>query len=73
MKAGREVELRNILNFDAFELEVELLPGKHAYYMVWVDEWRGDPVRSRLCARQFKAEELRNDVSAGTPETFFIE
>ena len=46
LKAGRELELRNMLNFDAFELVDELSPGKHAYDMVWVDEWRGDRVRS---------------------------
>ena len=48
LKAGRELELRNMLNFDAFELVDELPPGKHAHDMVWVDEWRGDRVRSRL-------------------------
>ena len=48
LKAGRELELRNMLNFDAFDLVEELPPGKHAYDMVWVDEWRGDRVRSRL-------------------------
>ena len=40
--------------------------------MVWVDEWRGDRVRSRLCVRQFKAEGFRDDLYAGTPDTFFI-
>ena len=50
----------------------ELPPGKFAYDMVWVDEWRGDRVRSRLCVRQFKAEGLRDDLFAGTPDTFFI-
>ena len=58
LKAGRELELRNMLNFDAFDLVEELVPGKHAYDMVWVDEWRGDRVRSRLCVRQFKAQGL---------------
>ena len=38
----------------------------------WVDEWRGDPVRSRLCVRQFKAEGLLDDLFAGTPDTFLI-
>ena len=71
-KAGRELELQNMLKFDAFELVDELPPRKHAYDMVWVDEWRGDRVRSRLCVRQFKAEGLRNDLFAGTPDTFFI-
>ena len=61
-----------MLNFDAFDLVEELPPGKHAFDMVWVDEWRGDPVRSRLCVRQFKAEELRDDLFAGTPDTLFI-
>ena len=50
----------------------ELPPKKHAYDMVWVDEWRGDRVRSRLCVRQFKAEGLRDDLFAGTPDTFLI-
>ena len=72
LKAGRELELRNMLNFDALELVDELPPGKYANDMVWVDEWRGDRVRSRLCVRQFKAEGLRDDLFAGTPESFFI-
>ena len=59
MKASRELELQNMLNFDAFELVDDLPPRKHAYDMVWVDEWRGDRVRSRLCVRR-------------TPDTFFI-
>ena len=71
-KAGRELELRNMLNFDAFELVDELLPGKHACDTAWVDEWRSDRVRSRLCVRQFMAEGLRDDLFAGTPDTFFI-
>ena len=71
LEAGRELELRNMLNFDAFDLVDELLPRKHANDMVWVDEWRGDRVRSRLCVRQFKAG-LRDDLFAGTPDTFFI-
>ena len=51
LKAGRELELQNMFNFDAFELVDELPPRKHAYDMVWVDEWRGDRGRSRLlCA-----------------------
>ena len=61
-----------MLNFDAFELVNEVPPRKYAYDMVWVDEWRGDRVRSRLCVRQFKAEGIRNDLFAGTPDTFFI-
>ena len=32
-KAGRELEFRNMLNFDAFELVEELPPGKCAYDM----------------------------------------
>ena len=72
LRAGRELELQNMLNFDAFELVNELPPRKYAYDMVWVDEWRGDRVRSRLCVRQFKAEGIRNDLFAGTLDTFFI-
>ena len=61
-----------MLNFDAFELEDELPPGEHDCDIVWVDERRGDRVRSRLCVRQDKAEGLTDDLLAGTPETFFI-
>ena len=32
LKAGRELELRNMLNYDAFA-------EKHACDMVWVAEW----------------------------------
>ena len=67
LKAGRELEGQNMLNFDAFELLDDLLPRKHAYDMVWVDEWQGDRVRSRLCVRQFKAAGLWDDLFAGTP------
>ena len=70
--AGPGLELRNMLNYDALELVDELPPSKYVYDMVWVDEWRGDRVRSRICVRQFKAEGLRDDLFAGTPDTFFI-
>ena len=33
LKAGRELELRNMLNFDAIDLAEELPPGKYAYDM----------------------------------------
>ena len=72
LKAGRELELRNMLNFDAFQLVEELPPGKYACDMVWADEWRGDRVKSRLCVRQFKAEGVTDVLFAGTPDTFFI-
>ena len=32
----------------------------------------GDRVRSRLCVRQIKAEGPRDDLFAGTPDTFYI-
>ena len=61
-----------MLNFDAFELVEELVPGKHAYDMFWVDQWLGDKVRSRLFVREFEAEGFRDDEFAGTPDTCFI-
>ena len=64
LKASRELEMRNILYFHTFELVDEMPQGKHASDMVWVGEWRGDRVRSRLCVRQFKAEGLRDDLFA---------
>ena len=59
-------------DFDAFELMEELPAGKHAYDMVWFDEWRGDRVRSRLCVRPFRTEGLQDYLFAGTPDTIFI-
>ena len=56
LKASREIELRNMLNFDEFEVVEELPPGKYASEMVSVDGWLGDRVRSRLSVRQLKAE-----------------
>ena len=41
LKAGRQLDLRNMLNFDEFDLVEKLPPGKHANDMLWVDEWRG--------------------------------
>ena len=38
-----------MLKFDAFDLVEELPPGKHAYDMVWVYEWRGDREVTTLC------------------------
>ena len=43
----------------------EFPPGKHAFHLVWVDGWRGDQVRSRLCVRQVKGEGLRDDLFSG--------
>ena len=40
--------------------------------MVWVDEWRCDRVRSRLCVRQVKAEGLRDDFVCGNARHVFI-
>ena len=69
LKAGRELELRNMLNFDAFKLVEELL----AYAMVWVDEWRGDKVRSRLCARLSRPRKSEMKSGHQTARTFKIE
>ena len=74
MESQRELELRNLLHLDPLELVEELPPGTSFINdMVWVDEWGGDRVRSRLCVRQFRAEGPRDDVFAGTPDTFFIQ
>ena len=68
LQAGREKEIASLTAFDAFE-EIDQYDGT-VYDMIWVDEWRGDLVRSRACVRQYK-EEKRDDVFAATPETSF--
>ena len=40
LKAGRELELKNMLNFDAFELVDDLPPRKHA--MTWCGSMSGE-------------------------------
>ena len=44
-----------------------------AYDTVWVDVWHGDKVQSRVCVRQFTAEQSRDDVFAGTLATVLPE
>ena len=68
LQAGREKEIASLTTFDAFE-EIDEYSGV-VYDMIWVDEWRGDVVRSRACVRQYK-DEKRDDVFAATPETSF--
>jgi len=72
LRQGREREVYNLVLFDAFDAVWEVPRGADLYDMVWIEEWRGEDVRSRLCVRQFKSAEVRDDVFAGTPDTFFI-
>ena len=70
LEKGRLRELENLIKFDAFD-DVHKLPfGHKAYDMIWVYEWRGEKVRSRLCVQQFKAEQPWDDIPAGTLEIF---
>jgi hypothetical protein len=70
LQKGRSLEVENLIKFDTFE-ELEEYEGK-SYDMIWVDEWRGDKVRSRLVVRQFNTESNREDLFAATPDTFFM-
>ena len=70
LKAGREKEVKNLILFNAIK-DTTLEEGEHAYSMVWVEEWRGDEVRSRLVVRQYNTEGKRDDLFAGTPDAFF--
>ena len=62
-------ELEHLIRCDAFDEVHELPRGHKAVDMVWIDEWRGDKVRSKVCVQQFTAEQSRDDKFAGTPET----
>ena len=66
-EAGRQKELDNIYDFDCVE---DYSPSpqeiKKACSMIWVEEWRGDEVRARLCVRQFNLGK-RTDVFSGIP------
>ena len=54
LQHGRDKEVKNLIKFDTYD-ELDTYEGK-SYDMVWVDEWRGDKVRSRLVVRQFNTE-----------------
>ena len=43
--------------------------GDQVYDMIWVEDWRGDDVRSRLCVRQYD-DGTRTDLFAATPDSF---
>ena len=65
---GRQKELHNLHLFDAVE-DATPAKGEHTPDMVWVEEYRGDEVRARLCVRQYKVE-ARDDVFSGTPDSW---
>ena len=44
LQIGRDKEVENLIKFDTYD-ELDAHEGK-SYDMVWVDEWRGDQVRS---------------------------
>ena len=69
LQAGREKEIGSLTSFDAFE-EIDEYDGV-IYDMIWIEEWRGDDVRSRACVRQYNSGEQRDDTFAATPETSY--
>ena len=58
----------NIVEFDAVE-DTTLEEGEKAFDTTWVEEWRGEEVRSRLCVREY-ATERRGDLFSPTPDRF---
>jgi hypothetical protein len=58
-----------LLKFDAFE-DDELKEGEKLVTCGWVEEWRGEEVRSRLVVREFNTEK-RLDVFSACPDSFY--
>ena len=58
----------NLFDFDAVEDAVSA-KGEATPDMIWVEEYRGDEVRARLCVRQYK-QDHRDDVFSGTPDSW---
>ena len=54
-EAGRQVEIDHLARFDAIEDVVPLETDKIEDTR-WVEEWRGDAVRSRLCVRSCQSK-----------------
>jgi len=67
-EAGRQKELNNLRDFEAIEDAVPA-KGETTPDMIWVEEYRGDEVRARLCVRQYK-QDHRDDVFSGTPDSW---
>ena len=42
------------------------------YTLRWVEDWRGDEVRSRLAIRQYNGGEKRWDLFQGAPDTWMM-
>ena len=61
--------MTNIVVFHAVE-DTELSLGEKALDMIWVEEWRGEEVRSRLCVREVTTEK-RLDMFSQIPDSFF--
>ena len=68
-QACREREINNIMEFEAVE-ESTWEQGGKVLELTWVEEWRGDEVRSRLCVRDY-ATTKRTDLFSPTPDSFF--
>ena len=68
LQMGREREVENIVEFDAVE-DTTLGEGERAFDTTWVEEWRGEEVRSRPCVREY-ATERRDDLFSPTPDSF---
>ena len=67
---GRQGEVDRLMQFEAAQ---DIIPEKDdtVYDMTWVEEWRGDLVRCRLCIRQYN-DGYRSDCFSGTPDSFFV-
>ena len=67
---GRQGEVDRLMQFEAVQ---DIVPEKDdtVYDTTWVEEWRGDLVRGRLCIRQYN-DGYRSDCFSGTPDSFFV-
>ena len=68
---GREREVQHLVHFDAVADCATPDEGDTVCDMIWVEEWRGDEVRSRLAVRQLRGEK-RLDTFAAMPDSFFV-
>ena len=67
----RSREVQHLVHFDAVEECATPDEGDTVCDMIWVEEWRGDEVRSRLAVRQLRGEK-RLDTFAAMPDSFFV-
>ena len=69
VEAGRAKEIDQMIKRSVYDVVPMSVMSSAAKLVgvTWVDVWKSTEVRSRLCAQEFAAGDIRDDLFAGTP------